>query len=99
MTFAELKKEYHDLEIYASELKSSNETQEKIIADKNETILEITKTKEKQEKEIRSLNDALSQLHQEKRILLHKLTNEVKVRIELESELILLHKEAEDLPF
>ena len=99
MTFDELKKEYHDLEIYASELKSSNETQEKIIADKNKTILEITKTKEKQEKEIRSLNGALSQLHQEKRILLHKLTNEVKVRIELESELILLHKEAEELPF
>lgn len=99
MTFAELKKEFHDLEIYASELKSSNETQEKIITDKNQTILEITKAKEKLEKEIRYLNGALDQLHQEKRILLQKLTNEIKVRIELESELMLLHKEAEDLPF
>lgn len=99
MTFAELKKEFHDLEINASELKSSNEIQEKIIEDKNQTILEITKAKEKLEKEIRSLNGALDQLHQEKRILLQKIKNEVKVRIEFESELILLHKEAEDLPF
>lgn len=99
MTFAELKKEFHELEILASELKSSNEMQEKIITDKNQTILEITKAKEKLEKENRSLNGALDQLHQEKRILLQKLTNEVKVRIELESELILLHKEAEELPF
>lgn len=99
MTFAELKKEFHDLEIYASELRSSNETQEKIIENKNQEIINLSKKNEKQEKEIRSLNDSLNQLNQEKRILLHKLTKEIKVRIEFESELLLLHKEAEELPF
>jgi septal ring factor EnvC (AmiA/AmiB activator) len=85
MTFAELKKEF--------------QTQEKILENKNQEIINLSKKYEKQEKEIRSLNDSLNQLDQEKRILLHKLTKEIKARIEFEAELILLQKEAEELPF
>lgn len=58
----------------------------------------VEKENYKLRKENKSMNDSLEQLNQEKRILLHKLTKEIKVRIEFESELLLLHKEAEELP-
>lgn len=43
--------------------------------------------------------DALKQLRKEKKILLEKLSNETKARIEKEAELNILKEEAEELPF
>lgn len=43
--------------------------------------------------------DFIKQLRKEKKILLDKLNDEIKIRIEKESELMILHEEAEELPF
>jgi uncharacterized protein YgiM (DUF1202 family) len=59
----------------------------------------VAKENYKLRNENKSMSNVIEQLNQEKRILLQKLTKEIKFRIEFESELILLHKEAENMPF
>lgn len=50
-------------------------------------------------KDFNEILDALKQIRKEKKILLEKLNNEIKVRIEKEAELNILKEEAEELPF
>lgn len=50
-------------------------------------------------KDYSEIFEALRQLRNEKKILLEKLNNEIKVRIEKEAELMIFKEESEELPF
>lgn len=50
-------------------------------------------------KENKSMNDAIDKLQQEKRILLQRIKDEMKTRIEFEAELMIMKYDSKDFPF
>lgn len=88
----EFKEKYEELKVEADKLQNEIDNLKKYIKFKDRDILQLKKY-------YNEIFNACKQLNTEKKILIDKLTNEIKIRIEKESELNILKEENEDLPF
>lgn len=88
----EFKEKYEELKVEADKLQNEIDNLKKDIKFKDRDILQL-------KKDYNEIFNACKQLNTEKKILIDKLTNEIKIRIEKESELNILKEENEDLPF
>lgn len=88
----DLKKEFEELKLESSKLENEIEGLKNDIKRKDRDISQLRK-------DYNETFDAFKQLRNEKKILLEKLNDEIKVRIEKEAELNILKEESEELPF
>lgn len=88
----ELKEKYEELKLEADKLQNEIDNLKTEIKFKDRDISQLRK-------DYNETFDAFKQLRNEKQILLDKLNNETKIRIEKEAELNILKEEAEELPF
>lgn len=88
----DLKKEFEELKLESAKLENEIEGLKNDIKRKDRDISQLRK-------DYSEIFEALRQLRNEKKILLERLNDETKVRIEKEAELNILKEEAEELPF